>query len=298
MKQLICCLVALILTAAAGNALAVSTNWTGASSTSWNDAGNWSGTVPDATLEARIDNAGVPNYLTIAAGDNAQCERLTLRSSGIAYMTGGSLTMNGVSGRWRIGWRVNDDSYFTVTGGTITTNYTLQIADDTGATGALIFGGAIATIGRAIDVGDVSGGVASFTMNSGEFTASTLGDYGSQVGTAGTLNMNGGVLNLQASLTVRDGGVVNLGGGLLEATSLGLSATGSMDITAGMLELAGDASGTVDGYISSGQLTGYGSPGNVQYYWDGNTTSVWAIPEPATIVLLGLGGLFLMRRRK
>lgn len=289
----------IVLFVLAGSASAASTIWTGTNSSAWDDAGNWSAGIPTALLEARIDDASVPNFLTIQAGDDAQCERLTVRISGQVYMTGGSVTMNGASGRWRVGWRSGDDSYMEVTGGTINTNYTLQMCEDLGAAGILIFENATANIGRGIDVGTSTGGTATFTMNSGTFTAANNGDiYSSQVGAAGTLNMNGGLLALQALLTVRDGGVVNLGGGSIEATGLSLSSSGNMDITQGLLLLSGDHQSAVEGYILSSQLMGYGDPGNVQYYFDDYTTSVWAVPEPATFILLGIGGLFIRRLRR
>ena len=62
--------------------------------------------------------------------------------------------------------------------------------------------------------------------------------------------------------------------------------------------LAGDDTIAVDAFIASGLITGYDGAGTASAVFDGVNTTVSAIPEPATMVLLGLGGLLSLRRRR
>ncbi len=54
----------------------------------------------------------------------------------------------------------------------------------------------------------------------------------------------------------------------------------------------------LDQYINSGQLTGNGVVGNVEKTWDGTYTTYYAVPEPATITMMVLGGAALIARKK
>ena len=56
--------------------------------------------------------------------------------------------------------------------------------------------------------------------------------------------------------------------------------------------LGGDRSGKIQGYIDGGVLL------NSQYMYDGTNTIITAIPEPSTMLLLGLGVLALIRRKR
>lgn len=97
------------------------------------------------------------------------------------------------------------------------------------------------------------------------------------------------------------GGTVTLNNALLTGTptagvwgsTLSTDTTRLVNITGGKLVLPGDATTTVNGLISRGILEGYGSVGNVNI----DTTSapgftvITGVPEPSSIVLLGMGGL-------
>jgi len=325
--------------------------WTGQASDDWSDLNNWtkqtattpnppvaSTVLPTSAEEAVIDwtqyvSTYVPPYnLVIDSSDYIEVERLTVRKFGSFSMTGGDLYMMGASGRWRVGWRANDNSYMEVTGGTITTLYTLEIAENGSgglAKGELKFSNATASIGRNIVLGDAgsttaAGSTAIMTMDSGNFTVGTLSTettkYGVTVFERGVLNMNGGLMTLPGSIIVNADvtdptihGVINLAGGVIQgATALTLNGTGSGNIdiaTGAKLIFTGDLRSAINGYVLSGRILGngiqggfeVGTPdpeGDLRWYWDGEFTSIWSVPEPATLTLLGLGGLFLIRRKR
>jgi hypothetical protein len=148
------------------------------------------------------------------------------------------------------------------------------------------------------------------TMNSGTLTVEkgfTVAYDG-----AGTLNMNGGVITVLGyfSLGRNDWAVgnVNLYGGTINSPDcqmwdnpalVGFSTT--MDVTAGTLILNGDKSAEVQGEIDAGWITAYGGAGTLLLDYNirnAGRTTLTAIPEPATIALLGLGGLSLLGSRR
>ena len=64
-------------------------NWTGTTSTDWNDATNWSsGSVPGASVNVVIPSSGVTNFPVISVSTNAVCHDITIE-------TGASLTVKG-----------------------------------------------------------------------------------------------------------------------------------------------------------------------------------------------------------
>jgi len=169
------------------------------------------------------------------------------------------------------------------------------------------------------------------TVNSGA-TLSVLAwvtYLGHNAGNTGTLNMNGGtwiqdgmkvavgndghgVLNMNAGLmqivnnesiciphpSGAGTGEVYLYGGTIEAEWFYMDADGYMDITEGTLKIRNDPG--VAGYIANEWIVGYGGAGEVFHDTTTNPgwTTVWATPEPLSLVLLALGGLVGLRRRR
>jgi hypothetical protein len=126
----------------------------------------------------------------------------------------------------------------------------------------------------------------------------------------GTVNV-GGILGLGSVgfnpggtgyLTVYPGGVLNLSNihGDGSSSIMGSSVLNIIAGSSGLVTLPGDFVSVVQAYVDAGKITGNGDPANVVITCDMSTgfdTHVTAIPEPATIALLGIGGL-LIRRRK
>ena len=130
----------------------------------------------------------------------------------------------------------------------------------------------------------------------------------------GRLTMTGGLLSISDAnslLIGTDGstGLVELVDGLIMAGGLEIGPPGSggkMDIREGTLVLNGNQMDYVLDLITAGLLTAYGTDGLgpvIQWQYDYNVrnpgkTTVTVIPEPATLILLSLGGLVLRHRKR
>jgi len=126
----------------------------------------------------------------------------------------------------------------------------------------------------------------------------------------GRLTMTGGAISVADANALKIGldgstGLVDLFGGTIMAGDLMIGAPGSggiMDIREGTLILAGDRRENVARFIQTGLITAYGGIGGAECRYDYDVsnpgkTTVTAIPEPATIVLLGISAFALRRRR-
>jgi hypothetical protein len=155
-------------------------------------------------------------------------------------------------------------------------------------------GGVINALGAgnylAVGYGPAAGGNSGWMyMTAGTVNVATF-DIGRVAGTNpinGYADIDGGTINVTTDFRMRPAG----GAG-----------TVSLDMSGGAKIIITDPTGAIatkiQGYIDNGWIKTNGVPwlnyGNVS--WDGTNTTI--IPEPATLCLLGLGALSLIRRKR
>ena len=123
-----------------------------------------------------------------------------------------------------------------------------------------------------------SGGVVNVGANIGLGTINAKDASG---GTA-TINVNdGGVLNLKQwnnTLSIQDGSVLNILG-------------------SGVVTVGGNRVNAAYDYAGIGKITGDGGSDILATFDSGLNLTTIVVPEPATMLLLGLGGLLIRKRR-
>jgi hypothetical protein len=257
-------LVSLVLVLAfVSNASATDTYWLNSTSDGrWDTAGNWSTlAVPTGSDAVRLTNV-VPGPL-IDSITNAVClNMLGPGHSGTTTMdiNGGTLTTT--AGYWSIGQNPG-----------------------TGNGTANVWNNATVTVnGHDLFVGNQADG----TLNVGALGA---GDN-TYIYTSAYLRI--------ANTTASNFGHVNLYSGTITCNDIfGIAGKMLTDIYEGTLIIRNKTGAPIQNWIDNGYIIGYGGAGTVTATvspegWDVLT----AVPEPATIALLSLGGLALIRRKR
>jgi hypothetical protein len=281
MRRSCCVLILFLLLALVSNAFAarVYSQWQGAEGAAWNVPANWNnGIVPVAK-----DPPGGPqdpNYSS--AGFKGFGTPPTIASPGIT-----------------VGITVAAD----------------QITCGGGGGGKLTVDGGTVNVSEYITMGNAAAEIGVLEMKSGTInTGVMITNAALFVGMAGsgTLNMTGGVINVRTNLSLANSyaanpltsvGLVNLLGGIINADNLLMNgaAAGKSNIiiTDGFLVLNGDDTGTLAPWLNTCiRTTKPGYTVTAAYDPDSMKTTVWAIPEPATVCLLGFGVLGLFGRKK
>ena len=197
----------------------------------------------------------------------------------------------------------------TCTLSTATTIYQLSTGVDENGNLVVASGGHLTTGAVWSSIGHTTGETGTLTVDAGGTV--DFGQHlwvGYNAGATGIIDISGTVSVGQMLGLGWNGGVgyVNvLDGGVLDLFQLhgdGISSikNGSiLDISGtGQVLLPGDYTGVLNAYIANDTISGNGVLGNVTWDVVDGTTIVTAVPEPATMSLLGLGALALLRKKK
>jgi hypothetical protein len=252
----------------------------------WFNAANWSLGVPDVALQAT--QGGIRTY-----SGGSYANSLTV----CPVINSGNATTKEI----RIGGAGNsaDMSYMVMNGGTLATQNFLMIGPDSGSirSGTLYVHGGTITLGGAADGIRTSG-----HLFVGHGTGTTAGIVGKLFMNAGTIDAGAdfaiGKNNSQGEVYLS--GTATIYANTLKMRPDSASASAYMDISGlAKVIINGDVRTTVQAYINSGWITAEAGDGTVYNVFDSvnNKTIISAIPEPATMTLLGLGILGLIRRK-
>ena len=283
--------------------------------------GAGSGKTGDASLTVNGGNLNSTGGYCIMGYNAADTGTLTVSSSS-------SLTFNGLLGIG-VGW--NGKGVLGINGGTVNANrlYTsFKSACPGGSSIDITNGGALNIEGYArlanYDDEPAAGTLRdSLTIDSGTFSVGSYliaGAHGKiDISLSGTGSIDageyfklGGASYSEAIMTMTGGtmdcaelivggdsggtGYLDLSGGTVTTDILTMNTNGTLNISGGKLVLVGN----ILDITSYGNIVANGGEGVLNYAYDSvnDVTSITAIPEPATLVILGLGGLMLRSGKK
>jgi len=271
MKKL---LILLLLLGVAGSACA-SVDWlAGATTSDWFTAANWSNGVPVLTPTTNTRTYGSsanPSYMPIINSGAAVAHQLDIGGGARATQAvTGSVTLNGSTSTLTV------TDYFR-TGSSSTSN----------RWGAFYMNDGTVNVGNYLTIGYGSGTVdvrGWLDMNAGTINVTNAFTIGNAAGASGYVDL--------------DGGTINAGNFVMKATAG--TGTVELDIWGSKIVITGDKTVAIQGYIDNAWIKSNGVAwtlyDNVSYDVGTNKTTI--IPEPATLCLLGLGALSLIRRKR
>jgi hypothetical protein len=291
-------LASLVLVVGLVSSASAAPNWVGTVDRAWGTGGNWSGGAVPGTA----DQPGIAWASTAAP----YTPLISAETSAVAKLSIGG---------------TNQDGYLEITGGSLTVG-----PGPDGVSDALYAGNQSDTTANGNNPDarrlDMSGGFLDATCF--RLGRRALASFYMTGGTAKIDRFKMGARTNDPGGMFSNKSIVRLMGGLLDTDQLDFNRTagGRLDMWIGAGEMLVDATmgvstaaeidAQLDYMLATKQLRPYGmidgtTEGSVTYLivrsWDevlGEKTilHVTAIPEPATIALLGLGGLALLRRRR
>lgn len=281
-------------------------DWTGASSSDWNDGGNWTdGSVPDGSQDVNIDGT-LPNPAVIGAGAPASAQNVyigLLGSGALAISAGGSLAVGGgggevglaavpgAVGRLYIG-ALSDSAADAVAPGTLGAG---SVAFGSGD-GRLIFNHTDTAYGFAASIGPgTPGAVGSVTVLSGTTGLSGTNTYTGETRVLGGRLVAGAnaAFSDASDFTVGAGAVLEVADGI--GTTLGsLSGAGGVVVGSGSsLSVLGSGARTFSGSITGDGLFDYEGSGTLRLTGSSHIGDTLGVCTCATGVLDIDGGSFV-----
>jgi hypothetical protein len=272
----------------------------------WFTVANWNGNV-------NVGTPGIPQNDTALLCNGATLygsAATSYNSSGATdsiIIAGGAATV----GQLRVGSNVPNTPTVTGTPAALAMNSgSLTIGNPNSPlhnSGFMSVGSDSAAVGSAGRNGlfYMNGGAVTALFGQGAITIGNGNSTGVANGCFGKMYMTGGTVD---ALTFRIGryagvtGEVYLSGGTITTNVFTMGfGTKLLDITgSGKFVIDSNVTATIATYIANGWLTGNGNDYDIRYDYNITTplkTTIF-VPEPATICLLSIGALSLLRRRK
>ena len=262
-------LILLLVLGAASMASAITDSWVSGGTDDWGTGTNWSlGHVP---YNGALNATGYADPLNEEA-------KITCASG-----AGPVIEVGDVVSAYRVFVAATGNGELTINGGTLLTNGYMTSSYTAG------YNAVVNMLSGNVQIGFTGG-------TNGHWY---LGRYGATI-----FNMSGGNFTIMNDLNLGQyasgSGTINLSGGTLTATTLKKTGTAKINITgSGKLVFIGDKTAIVKTWSDSGWL----KSGTADFLTVGTATfdgvkTTLVVPEPATLCLLGIGALSLIRRKR